>query len=283
MESNRTASAFMSERGKRPGNTERQVSLRGQYQTVTAGEISPVAVAGVVIRYGFYATGAIVLGMIGLGVVSLKRLVPQPIDAPPAFHVTASDVASKPTSGHVIAGSRLGRVEVRQYGHLNNRNSDLAVVLVMPPRGIGMGTQFVQDLHNVNLLRVRSAVLTQTHYDLDTRFGEFRATEMRVDTDGRWKQCLAYQSRFETGAVYLTGWYCDGTGTKPAAATLACILDRIVLDQELASKEADQYLRERMAKPAYCHGSPVTQTTDIGHRGVSPPSRWSQPTARTRY
>ena len=259
------------------------MSLRGTYQTVTTGEISPIGVAGAVIRYGFYATGAIVLGFIGIGMVSIWRMAPKPIDAPPAFHIAAGDVANKQVSGHVIAGSRLGRIEVRQYGQSNNRTSDLAVVMVMPPKGIGMGTQFVQDLHQANLLRVRRAVMTQTYYDLDTRFGELRATEMRVDTDGRWKQCLAYQSRFETPSVYLTGWYCDGTGSMPTAGALACILDKLVLDQELAAPDADRFLRERMAKPAFCQGGPVTQTTDMGHRPISPPARWSQPTARTRY
>ena len=147
-----------------------------------------------------------------------------------------------------------------------------------------MGTQFVQDLSEVNLLRFRRPVMmTQIHYDLDTRFGEFRATEMRIDTDGRWKQCLAFRSRFETAAVYLTGWYCDGSGSRPSANSLACTLDKLVIDQELASKDADQFLRERMTKPALCQATPVTQTTDIGHRGVSPPSRWSQPSAMRRY
>ena len=61
---------------------------------------------------------------------------------------------------------RLGRVEVLQYGQLNNRNSDLAVVMVMPPKGVGMGTRFVQDLYDANYLRLRNAFMTQVHYDM---------------------------------------------------------------------------------------------------------------------
>jgi hypothetical protein len=41
------------------------------------------------------------------------------------------------------------------------------------------------------------------------------AVETRVETDGRWKQCLAFSSRFDTRAVFLSGWTCDATGTKP--------------------------------------------------------------------
>jgi hypothetical protein len=257
--------------------------MRSQYDTVTAGALSPIKLTGAVIRYSFYAIGTVVLGLIGIGILAVWRIPPKAVDTPPAFHVAAGDVASKPVSGHVVTGSRLGRVEVLQYGQLNNRSSDLAVVLAMPPKGVGMGTRFAQDLHGANYLRLKRAVMTQVHYDLNTRFGEFRATEMRVDTDGRWKQCLSYQSRFDTAAVYLAGWYCDGSGSRPSAGTLACILDKLALDRPLASPEADRYLRERMAKPAFCQGTPVTQTSDTGHRGVSPPSRWSQPSARVRY
>jgi len=105
---------------------------------------------------------------------------------------------------------------------------------------------------------------------------------MRVDTDGRWKQCLAFRSRFETPAVYLTGWYCDGSGSKPSANSLACVLDKLVIERELTSKDADAFMRGRMAKSAHCQADTVTQTTDTGHRGVSPPSRWQQPSATYR-
>ena len=208
---------------------------------------------------------------------------PKPVDAPPAFRIASGEFAGKTATGHVVTSSRLGRAEVVQYGQLNNRGSDLAVVLVMPPKGVGMGTQFVQDLTDLNLLHLkRSITMSGTHHDLDTRFGEYRATEMRVDADGRWKQCLAFRSRLETTAVYLTGWYCDGSGSKPSPNSLACLLDKLVIDRELAVKDADTFMRGRMTKAARCQAAPVSQTTDTGHRGVSPPSRWSQPSATYR-
>ena len=257
--------------------------MRGQYDTITAGEISSLSVAGVVIRYAFYAIGTLALGAIGLGVMAIGNFVPKAVDAPPAFRIAAGEFASKATSGHVVTSSRFGRAEVLQYGQLHNRTTDLAVALIMPPKGIGMGTPFLQDLTDINLLRAkRPIIMSQTNYDLDTRFGEYRATEMRVDTDGRWKQCLAFRSRFDTAAVYLTGWYCDGSGSKPSANALACVLDKLVIERELASKEADAFLRGRMAKSAHCQADAVTQTTDTSHRGVSPPWRWSQPSATYR-
>jgi hypothetical protein len=260
------------------------VSVRSQnFETVTAGP-SPLTIAGTVIRFGFYAVGAIVLGAIGLSIMALWKIPPKPIDAPPAFRVAAPGLNRLPVTGHVMTSSLVGRAETRQYGRLSNRDIDLAIVMVLPPKGRGMGTELMQDLRNVNLLRMARAVLLNTYYDMDTRFGEFRAVEARVDSDGRWKQCLAFRSRLDTVSVYFTGWYCDGTGSKPSANALACILDKLVVDSDLASKEADAYLRTRMAKPAFCQAENVTQTADTNmtSRRISPPYRWSQPTAQQR-
>jgi hypothetical protein len=257
--------------------------MRGEYETITAGEISSITIAGAVIRYTFYAVGILTLGGIGLVIMSVWNVVPKAVDAPPAFRINAGEFASKATSGHVVTSSRYGRAEVLQYGQLHNRTTDLAVALIMPPKGIGMGTQFLQDLADVNLLRIKRTIsMSQTNYDLDTRFGEFRATEMRVDTDGRWKQCLAFRSRFDTASVYLTGWYCDGSGSKPSPNALACVLDKLVVERELASKEADTFLRGQMAKSPRCQADSVTQTTDMGYRGVSSQWRWTQPQATYR-
>jgi hypothetical protein len=260
-----------------------------KFDTVAAGVMPSLSMAGTVIKVACYGVLLAVLGVIFIGLSSLFggevfwRRVPKPVDVPPAFRIAAGEFAGKPVSGHVVTSARLGRAEVMQYGQLNNRNSDLAIVLVMPPKGIGMGTQFVQDLTDINLLRFkRSISMSGTHHDLDTRFGEYRATEMRIDADGLWKQCLAFRSRLETTAVYLTGWYCNGSGSKPSPGSLACLLDKLVIERELAVKDADTFMRGRMTKAAYCQAAPVAQTTDTGHRGVSPPSRWSQPSATYR-
>jgi hypothetical protein len=244
---------------------------------------SKISVVGLVIRYGFYAVGTLVIGGIGLMALSAWNWLPAAVNDAPAFRISAPSLAQLSLSGHVVTGGRLGRVEVRQYGRLNSREQDLAVVMVMPPKGIGMGTEFVQDLRDINLLRGARAVLMPTHYDLETRFGEFRATDMRVDTDGRWKNCLAFRSRLDTASIYFTGWYCDGSGSKPGAQALACMLDRLVLDADVASKEANGFLRARLTRAAYCSAEAVTQTSDTGQRRATSPSRWSQPTAAQRW
>jgi hypothetical protein len=244
---------------------------------------SKISVVGIVIRYAFYAVGTLAIGGIGLMLLAGWNWLPAAVNDAPAFRISAPGVAQLPVSGQVITSGRLGRVEVRQYGRLNSREQDLAVVMVMPPKGIGMGSELVQDLRNINLLRGARAVLMPTHYDLETRLGEFRATEMRVDTDGRWKNCLAFRSRLDTASVYFTGWYCDGSGTKPGAQALACMLDRLVLDTDVASKEANAFLRGRITRAAYCSAESVTQTSDTGQRRTTSPSRWSQPTAVQRW
>jgi hypothetical protein len=138
------------------------------------------------------------------------------------------------------------------------------------------------QLSDIKLLRNARVVYSSTHYDLDTRLGAVRATDIRVDSDGQWKQCLAFVSRFDTTSVYLMGWYCDASGAKPSATKLACTLDRLELDSPLASREADAYLRERVVRPATCSAWPVTQTIDTTPRRPSPPSRWSTPSTQQR-
>ena len=64
--------------------------VRG-YETVTAGNLAaPLAVAGSMIRYGFYLVGMLVLGLIGLGVMALWKIPPKAVNAPPAFRIAAS-------------------------------------------------------------------------------------------------------------------------------------------------------------------------------------------------
>ena len=72
-----------------------------------------MSVVGALIRYGFYLIGAVVLGGIGLVILSAWRFVPQPVDDAPAFRIASSAVSQLPVTGHVIS-SRLGRIEVRQ-------------------------------------------------------------------------------------------------------------------------------------------------------------------------
>src|SRR5262252_5947678 len=125
--------------------------------------LSSVTLAGLIIRYGFFIVGALVLSAIGADMFAIWKIQPTPIDDPPAFRVAASSLTQLPVSGHVIGSGRYGRIEVRQYGRLSNRDVDLAVVMVMPRKGIGMGTQFVQDLRDVNLLRSVRATMVSTH------------------------------------------------------------------------------------------------------------------------
>ena len=70
---------------------------------------------------------------------------------------------------------------------------------------------------------------------------------MNVDTDGRIKQCIAFLTRFETAAVYLKGWLCEASGAKPNADKLACMIDRLTLE-DLKRRAEEQ---RRTARPMY--------------------------------
>lgn len=233
------------------------------------------------IRYGFYLVAAIVLGMIGVVMIWILNNRIKTVDDTPAFHLADGSIANLPVTSQIFTGGRLGRVEVIHYGALHNRSTDLTIAMVLPPNGVPAESQLAQSLREVGLLSGVRASMLPNFYDLETRFGAVRAMEMRVDADGRWKQCLAFRSRFDNPAVYLMGWSCDATGAQPSASALACTLDTFKMDGKLASAEADAFVRARMNAPANCSAQPVSQTYDTRFHRVSPPSRWSRPTART--
>jgi len=253
-------------------------------EETTAGQISTaVSLAGTFVRYSFYFSGAIVMAIIGVTLILVWSNRVAIVADKPAFRIADGSVSGLPVSTDVVAGGRLGRIEVVQYGTLNNRRTDFTVVMSFPPRGVFGNTQLTTDLREARLLRDVRAVTLPTHYDLETRYGSFHAVEMQIETDGRWKQCLAYSTRFNSSAVSMMGWTCDATGSKPGADALACTLDKLVIDKKLATPEADAYMRERMLRPANCSATIVSQTTDVRSRSIPSPPRWAQPLPRTRW
>jgi hypothetical protein len=251
-----------------------------------AGRLSAaVSVTGVLIRYSFYLIGALAFGVIGLGVIyagSLGGYRIKQVDEAPAFRIAAAEVERRKPVNHVETGRAIGRVEVRQYGQLYDRDVDFTIVLAMPAQP-QVARDFIQEISALAPLRAGRAVFAQRYHDLETRFGSVRAADFHIDADGRRKLCLAYLSRFDTAAVLIKGWYCEASGEKPSPVRLACLLDRLTLDAPLASKDADAFLRERMGRASYCSASPVDQTSDSTTRPLSSPSRWSQPAAQRRY
>jgi hypothetical protein len=242
---------------------------------------APIWYAGAFIRYAFYLLGALVFAVMLVGVLTVSNARVKTVEQQPAFRLDAPELARLPVRSHVITGHG-GRMEVRQHGQPHDRHADMTIALVMPPRGWSGGNQLGVELATMGPARLVSSRLTQTYYDIDTRFGPVRAADMTVDADGRRKLCLGFLSRFESTAVYLKGWHCEASGTKASADNLACLLDRLVLDARLSSEAADAFLRERAARRAHCAARPVTQTTDTGQRRPSSPARWSTPQAQQR-
>ena len=245
--------------------------------------VATVTVAGIIVRYGFYLIGAITLALVAIAITTIWSWRAHTIDAKPAFRIAAPELARLPVRSKVIL-SWHGRVETRHYGQIYDRDMDLTVALIMPPNDRARITiDGLPDIPDIKPLRNRRVVSNTFNYDLETRFGPLRATDVRVDTDGRWKQCLTYYSRFPSESIVLAGWYCDASGSKPSADRLACLLDRLVLDSPLESREADLFMREQSARTARCSASPVTQTVDTRSRGdgsrMSSPRSWSLPSA----
>jgi hypothetical protein len=255
--------------------------------TITGKDVvAGFSAAGILIRYSFYLVGVITLGIIALSMTTVWGWRARTIDERPAFRIASSDLNRLPLISKVIL-SWHGRIETRQYGQIYDRDMDFTAALIMPPNDRAKITfDGLPDILDVKPLRNRRTVSNAFRYDLETRFGSLRASDMRVEIDGQWKQCLTYQSRFATDAVVLAGWYCDAGGGKPSPDRLACLLDKLVLDAPLNSRAADAFIREQAARSAKCSSSPVSQTIDTrsssyyfnsGGNRMTPPSQWSRP------
>lgn len=229
--------------------------------------------AGKAVRYSFYVVGTIVLALIGIVVVRVTSFFDQPsrVSAKASFQISAPELTRlSPTTNS--ARFNAGWQETLQYGQVYDRNTDFTLVINMPSNP---DTPVVRDYsYEMSSLRplLRTAYIgSSTYYDLQTRFGQVRAANFQVNSDGQIKLCVSYLSRFDTTAVYLKGWYCEASGARPNFHTLACILDRVTLKGVLPTAAAQSFFEERMKRPARCSAEPVSQTTDT--RPPRPPRR----------
>ena len=209
-------------------------SLRASHVTTA------VTGVGIMIRYSFYLFGAIFFAMIvyGMNFVYSGRTKVE-VNQDTAFRMTSSDLARFSVKTFVVNGYWAGRMEARQYGNLHDRDTDASFFLVVPPNSNRVDRYFGQEILDLPRLRNARASLSQRYYDMDTRFGAVRAADLNVNSDGFIKQCIVFLTRFDTNAVYMKGWLCEASGAKPSADKLACMIDRMVLDKPLESKEAE--------------------------------------------
>jgi hypothetical protein len=171
---------------------------------------------------------------------------------PSAMRLGDADLSRLPTHSFVTDNPSIGHGETRQYGMFDSSAKDVTVMMVLPAAGQPVGRDFIQEVRWLDPIRGATRAAMATTYELETRFGIFQAAEIQIDMAERWKDCLAFLSRFETSSIYIKGWYCDAVGTKPNAERLACALDSLTLDKALVSASADAFMREHIAKPSFC-------------------------------
>src|SRR5436189_6377034 len=94
---------------------------------------SVVSGTGILIRYSFYLVGALVLGMIGLGIMSLYSGRTRTVEARQSFHLAAAQLSRLPVRSQIVTGGRLGRIELLQYGAVHNRDLNLSIGMGFPP------------------------------------------------------------------------------------------------------------------------------------------------------
>jgi hypothetical protein len=247
------------------------------------GVTSTIPIIGALVRHSFYLIGSVVFAIVGVLLLSHpsqkpKPPVPPPGGGKPGFHLNDADLARMSQTAYVLNFQPSGRIESWQYGQLTDRGPDFTIALFMMPDFViaaGDVNQELGRLRSYNILRGVGPYGNGTFYDLNTRFGQIRATEMRADVDGQRKQCIGFVSRFDTSFAHLSGWHCTAGGAKPDAIALACILDQLVLDSTLVLPEADAFFRTHAALPPSCSADPVTQTTDtrtyVPRQRIDPP------------
>ena len=252
----------------------------------------PAWYVAAVIRHGLYLVVLLVLGAVAISVLMVPKLMapnvmaqnggPKIVEDRPSLRLNIEPLARLPIRSQLLAGDRFGRAEMHEYGSIYNRDVNFSLIMGIPPDGAALTSHAMPHFSDVQLMRNARTVSSSVHYDLETRLGLMRATEVRVDNDGQWKQCLTFVSRFDSIALYMMGAYCDASGTKPSADRLACMFSRVELDGPVPSREAEAYLRERLDHSWSCSAHPVSQTVDTRQHRISPSSRWSTPSAQQR-
>jgi len=189
---------------------------------------------------------------------------------PASMRLADPELAQLSTRSFIAEGQATGPGEIRQYGLFDDAHKDATLIMVTPGPGQSAARNFVDEVRALDPIDQATRAIMAHSYELHTRFGLYQAAEIQIDLVGRWKDCVAFLSRFETAAIYVKGWYCEAVGTKPNAERLACALDSLVLDRPLASASADSFMQERMARPSFCAASERDDIRDLrAHSGSS--------------
>jgi hypothetical protein len=217
--------------------------------SLTQALATATAPGGILTRKSTFATSAgVLVGLAVVGFVLLGILRREP--DPAAVRLNDPDLARLPTQSTVALDEQTGRRDIRRYGKLDDRDMAATLVMVMPPVGRSTPRDFDQEIGELEPLRNTNATVEGV-YDFATRYGAYRAVEFSVDMDGRWKQCFAFLSRFESASIYVKGWICDAVGSRMNADRVACALDGTTF-APVPSMDADAFLAERAARQPVC-------------------------------
>ena len=228
--------------------------------------------AGTAFRYAFLLSGTLFFGIVALAVwrgwSAVSSVVPT---ASEPVQITVPELARlKPSNKAWKSG--FGWQQEVQYGRIYDRDTDFRLLVTMPSQTVqNLSSASFTQLPDIREFARARYSYPQTHYDLETRFGQVRAAQFEADVDGRIKLCLGYASRFDTSSFTYRGWFCEANGARPSPSALACMLDRIVIAGRLPSAGAQAFVDTMAKRPGRCTADPVSQTVDT--RPPRPPRR----------
>lgn len=224
--------------------------------------------AGALARFSFYVTGTLVFGVVAVAVLTVwNKLSAFGVDpSQPVIQLSVPELA-KVTPQARATKSGFGWHELVQFGQLHDRDADFTLAVEMPKESSRvLPREFRREMGDLRQLSHATFSYPEAYYDLETRFGPVRAARFQIKADGRFKLCMGYVSRFETGALAFKGWYCEANGGKPSPYGLACLIDKVTVKGPLPSEAAQAFFLQRAARGPRCTADPVTQTTDTSPR-----------------
>ncbi len=211
-------------------------------------------------RFLFLALGAGVFLVVLLVIWWASSFVPTISHAAPSFTWTPEQLAMTKATPVTATHPFRGREQGWQFGGPGTDQPFAAMILAERSDSAVPFTLTTPMFWQFAPLRVLSPRVAGPHYTLTTRFGRFNGRDIYYrESDGRIRTCIIFRNAFETSEFALGGFYC-AAGTQSAdASPLACMIDRLKLQQGESKSPAIAYLAARAGNAPQCSNSTFYQ------------------------
>ncbi|SEG75987.1 hypothetical protein [Bosea lathyri] len=207
-------------------------------------------------RFFFLFLGALVFLLVLLVGWWLSRNVSTISNGQPTISWAVEPLASGRAAPLIATHPARGREEGWLFGGPGTGQAFAAMVLAEPSESGHPFTLNSPVFWQFDALRVLSPRIGGPHYEMTTRWGRFTGRDLIYrENDGRTRTCIAFRNAFETSEFALGGFYCAAGLQTADAGPLACMIDRLKLQQGERKSPALAYLAARATKAPTCSNS----------------------------